>query len=93
MTRKYARTIRETRCNGWTAMWNEYRPAKADGTADMRHEPSGNARQLHTHANGHKRLYINNLLRAEKYTARETRSLSCLSQSEWSDIIDTRTTD
>ena len=59
MTQKYARTIRQKRRNGWTAIWNEYRPAKADGTPDMRHT-----------ANGHKRLYINNLLRAEKYAAR-----------------------
>ena len=67
---KYARTIRQKRRNGWTAIWNEYRPTKADGTPDMRYAPRTNGRQLHTHANGHRRLYINNLLRAEKYAAR-----------------------
>ena len=62
----YARTIRSTRRNGWIAMWNEYRPAKADGTPDMRHSPRYKARELPIGPNGERRLYIRGVLRAEK---------------------------
>ena len=67
----YARTIRQDHRSrrGWRVVWNEYRPAKRDGSPDMRCETRGKGRELHIHNNGHKRLYINNLLQAERYKA------------------------
>ena len=63
----YARTIREKRRNGWTAIWNEFLTCKANGTPDKRCAPISSNREIHIHKNGHKRIYVNNLLKAEKY--------------------------
>ena len=57
--------------NGWRVIWNEFLPAKNNGTPDRRCKPRPNHRMLHIHRNGHKRLYINNVLRAERYAPRE----------------------
>jgi hypothetical protein len=67
MTRKYYQTTRETLRNGWTAIWNEFINCKANGTPDKRCAPVASRREIHIHKNGHKRLYVNNLLKAEKY--------------------------
>ena len=67
MTRKYYKTTREPLRNGWTAIWNEFINCKANGTPDKRCAPVASRREIHIHKNGHKRLYVNNLLKAEKY--------------------------
>ena len=67
MTRKCYQTTREPLRNGWTAIWNEFVNCKANGTPDKRCAPVASRREIHIHKNGHKRLYVNNLLKAQKY--------------------------
>jgi hypothetical protein len=56
--------------NGWAATWNLFVPARADGGPDNRHTPRAGHRIIHTHKHGHRRLYVNNVLRAESYAAK-----------------------
>jgi|TARA_R110000824_G_scaffold10044_4_gene44542 hypothetical protein len=67
MTRKYYQTTREPLRNGWTSIRNEFVNCKANGTPDKRCAPIASSREIQIHKNGHKRLYVNNLLKAEKY--------------------------
>ena len=66
----YVRTIRSQRRNGWVAMWNEYRPKRADGAPDMRFSPRYKGRELHIGPNGERRYYVRGVLRAEREAAR-----------------------
>lgn len=66
-TRICAGQRRVTGRNGWTITWNQYVPRKADGTRDARCAPRSGRVQVHNHARGHKRLYIDGVLAAERY--------------------------
>jgi len=52
---------------GWTVVQNWFQPTKQDGSVDARTQPKPGRRMLHIHKNGHKRLYFDNWLIAEKY--------------------------
>ena len=67
MARICTEQIRLRLYNGWTAVFNQYVPRKADGTRDGRHLPRASTRVLHVHADGHRRYYKNNVLQAERY--------------------------
>ena len=61
------------RRSGWTVVTNLYQPRKKDGTADKRTAPKYGKHSLHVHKHGHKRWYIDNVLRLEKYIPKAAR--------------------
>lgn len=58
---------------GWTVKRNYFVDRKADGSRDLRKRPRPGNLEIHHHTNGHRRLYVNGVLRAEIYAPKPTR--------------------
>ena len=63
----HTREFPHPRRHGWTVKIKFYVPPKADGTPDRRASPRPSRGVIHYHENGHKRIYLNNVLYFEKY--------------------------